>query len=121
MPREVPLVSDENRTVAFRLKVQAVADDALFGRFDLQANQIAPLNVFVPLSWLGAQTGQPGRANMLLAGQFKREVTADEMGEPSRRSGGGGRELDLRGEKLNVLGAVSGFRRRAARCGSGKS
>jgi hypothetical protein len=30
MPRDVPLVSDEDRTTAFRLNVQAVADDSAF-------------------------------------------------------------------------------------------
>ena len=67
MPRDVPLVSDEDRTIAARLKVRAVAGDSAFGRFDLQANQAAPLNVFVPLTWLGEQVGQQDRANMLLA------------------------------------------------------
>jgi len=75
MPRDVPLVSDENRTVAFRLKVRAVADNATFGRFDLAANQVAPLNVFVPLPWLSEQTGQPGRANMLLAAHLREGIT----------------------------------------------
>ncbi len=67
MPRDVPLASDADRTVAFRLNVRAVADDAAFGRFDLRANQAAPLNVFVPLAWLGAQIEHLGQANILLA------------------------------------------------------
>jgi putative ABC transport system permease protein len=81
MPRDVPLVSEENRTTAFRLKVRAVADDSTFGRFDLQANQAAPLNVFVPLSWLGEQAGQPGRVNMLLAADLRQGLTADGIGK----------------------------------------
>jgi len=79
MPREVPLASDKDRTVASRLQVRAVADDAAFGRFDLQANQISSLNVFVPLSWLGAQIEQPDRANMLLAAHDKSGTTAPDM------------------------------------------
>jgi putative ABC transport system permease protein len=78
MPREVPLASDTDRTVASRLKVRAVADDSTFGRFDLQANQTSALNVFVPLSWLGAQIEQPGRANMLLAAHLESGMTAAE-------------------------------------------
>jgi ABC-type lipoprotein release transport system permease subunit len=79
MPRDVPLVSDEDRTVAFRLKVQAVANDSAFARFDLAANQAAPLNVFVPLAWLAEKIEQPGRANMLLAAHPKNEATVDEL------------------------------------------
>ena len=66
MPRDVPLVSDEDRTVAARLKVQAVAGDSAFGRFDLQANQAAPLNVLVPLTWLAGQVGQEGEITSVL-------------------------------------------------------
>jgi putative ABC transport system permease protein len=67
MPRDVPLISDEDRTVASRLKVRAVAGDSDFGRFDLQANQAAPFNVFVSLAWLAQQVRQQGQADMLLA------------------------------------------------------
>ena len=79
MPRDVPLVSDEDRTVAFRLKVHAVADEAAFGRFDLRANQLPSLNVFVPLSWLGERVEQVGRANMLLVGHLKEDITAAQV------------------------------------------
>jgi len=78
MPREVPLASDKDRTVASRLRVRAIADDPTFGRFDLQANQTSALNVFVPLSWLGRQIEQPDRANMLLAAHLKSGITAGE-------------------------------------------
>ncbi|MCX5646244.1 MAG: ABC transporter permease [Phycisphaerae bacterium] len=86
MPRDVPLVSDKDRTVAFRLKVQAIADDSTFGRFDLQANQASALNIFVPLSWLGEQIEQPGRANMLLAAHLKSGVLADQMSTAVKRA-----------------------------------
>ncbi len=78
MPRDVPLASDKDRTVAFRLPVRAIADDSTFGRFDLQANQVSALDVFVSLSWLGRQIDQPERANMLLAAHLKRGLTAGE-------------------------------------------
>lgn len=79
MPRDVPLVSDEDRTTAFRLNVQAVADDSAFGRFDLAANQAAPLNVFVPRVWLAEKVEQPGRVNMLLATRPKDAATVEEL------------------------------------------
>ncbi len=79
MPRDVPLVSDENRTIAFRLKVRTIADDVLLGRFDLKANQAAPFNVFVPLSWLGEKIEQPGMVNMLLAANPENVTHAAEV------------------------------------------
>ncbi len=86
MPREVPLASDKDRTIASRLKVQAIAGDSMFGRFDLQANQTSALNVFVPLSWLGAQIEQPGRANMLLAMDHPRGFTATALSAAIRNA-----------------------------------
>jgi len=84
MPRDVPLVSDEDRTTASRLKVRAVAGSHEFGWFDLQANQQAPFNVFVPLTSLAQQIGQQGRANMLLAMDHPRGFTATAMSDAMR-------------------------------------
>ncbi len=67
MPREVPLTPDSDLSVLFRPTVKAVAGRRQFGRFDLQANQISPLNVFVPLKWLQENMDHEGHANMLLA------------------------------------------------------
>lgn len=85
MPRDVPLVSDKDRTVAFRLKVLAVAGDSALARFDLAANQASPLNVFVRLEWLAEKIEQPGRANMLLAARQKRGYTAGELNTAIRK------------------------------------
>jgi putative ABC transport system permease protein len=79
MPRDAPLISDEDRTVASRLEVRAVAGDSDFGRFDLQANQAAPFNVFVPLAWLAQQVEQQGQANMLLAASLPHARATEEM------------------------------------------
>ncbi|MHC4147729.1 MAG: ABC transporter permease, partial [Planctomycetota bacterium] len=58
MPREVPLTPDSDLSVLLRPTVQAVAGKPQFGRFSLQANQIAPLNVFVPIQqWRLADAG----------------------------------------------------------------
>ncbi len=86
MPRDVPLASEADRLVAVRLKVQAIADDAAFGRFDLKANQTAPLNVFVSRAWLAGQIDQAGRANMLLAAPSAQEKTASEMNQVMKDS-----------------------------------
>jgi len=66
MPRDVPLVPDSDLSVAFRLAVAAIAGQPEFGRFNLQANHVAPLNVFVPMRWLQEKLGLTEQANMLL-------------------------------------------------------
>jgi len=68
MPREVPLTPDSDLSLFFRVTVEGVAGKEQFGRFGVQANQVWPLNVFVPLDRLQADIGRPGRANMLLIG-----------------------------------------------------
>jgi putative ABC transport system permease protein len=84
MPRDVPLAPDADRVVAVRLKVRAIADEASFGRFDLQANQAAPPNVFVPRDWLARQLDQVGRANLLLAAESSKARTAEEANQAVR-------------------------------------
>ena len=66
LPRDAPLSRDKDSILRAPMTVAAVAGDENFGRFSLQADQAPPLNVFVPLRWLGEKLGQPGRANMLL-------------------------------------------------------
>jgi len=86
MPRDVPLASDADRTIAFRLPVHAIATEAAFGRFDLKANQAAPLTVFVPLAWLAEKIEQPGRANMLLAAGLDATAVSDGLEAAVERS-----------------------------------
>lgn len=64
--REAPLSPQEDRTVALRLTVRAVAADRQMGRFSLRANQIAPFTAFVPILALSERLDVPGRANLLL-------------------------------------------------------
>jgi ABC-type antimicrobial peptide transport system permease subunit len=65
--REAPITPQEDFSAALRVKVSAIASDAEFGRFSLQASQIAPYNAFVSLPWLQEKLRLPGRANLLLA------------------------------------------------------
>jgi len=81
MPREVPLTPDSDLSVLFRPTVKVVAGIPQFGRFGLQANQIAPLNVFVPLRWLQENMGHQGHANMLLVAASEQEGLAVERAE----------------------------------------
>lgn len=66
MSRDLPVSPDSDLSVAFRLTVQAVAAELEFGRFSLRANQVAPLNAFVPLTWMQEKLGRDGQANVLL-------------------------------------------------------
>jgi putative ABC transport system permease protein len=82
MSRDLPLTPDSDLSVAFRLGVKAVATESQFGRFSLQANQVAPLNVFVPLTWLQEKIDQAGQANTLLvAANAKASLTLDRLNE----------------------------------------
>ena len=64
--RDAPMSATSDASAAIRLTVAAVVSDADFGRFSLRADQVAPLNVFVPRAVLAKATGLAGRANLLL-------------------------------------------------------
>ncbi len=66
MPRDVPLTPVSDLAIAFRLKVISIAGEEDFGRFSLQANQLASLNAFVPMEWLQKQIDRIGQANIIL-------------------------------------------------------
>ena len=60
LSRDAPLSTVEDGSVTLRLPVAAVAADRDFGRFSLEANQIPPLNAFVPLERLQRAIGMRG-------------------------------------------------------------
>lgn len=66
MPKDAPLALASDLTVARPKVVKVVAADEEFGRFNLRAEQVAPLSVFLPLGDLGQDLGLQGRANILL-------------------------------------------------------
>jgi len=67
VPRDAPLSGKADATVAIRGSVSAVAGDSDFGRFSLQANQVPPHTVFVPLALLQKELRREGQVNGLLA------------------------------------------------------
>ena len=67
LSRDAPLSGAADASVAMRLRLKAVAGAAQFGRFGLQANQVPPLTVYVPLGALQKNIKKPGAANALLA------------------------------------------------------
>lgn len=68
LSRDAPLSKTDETTVAIRLPVSRIVGDVELGRFSLQASQIPPYNVFLPLTYLQEQIKRPGRVNMLLVG-----------------------------------------------------
>ncbi len=104
MPRDLPLTPDTDLATAFRLDVLKVVGDDEFGRFSLQANQIAPLSVFVPLSWLQAKIERQGQANIVLvSNNSDKTVTVEEVDKAVKECWGlADAELELR--RLDNLG-----------------
>ena len=58
LSRDAPLTPQEDFSVALRLKLGSIVSDEQFGRFSLQANQVAPFNAFVNLALLQEKVGQ---------------------------------------------------------------
>jgi len=69
MPKDAPLALDSESTLARRFRVKALASDDQFGRFNLRADQVAPLTAFVALHSLSSILDRMGRANVLLISQ----------------------------------------------------
>ena len=65
---DAPISPQEDLASGFRLAVKGIVSDAEMGRFGLQANQVPPLNAFLPLHFLQDKVGLAGKANLLLAG-----------------------------------------------------
>jgi putative ABC transport system permease protein len=79
LPREAMLSLDRDFSQSAGLTVTAIVTDKEFGRFDLQANQLSPLNAFVPLDWLDQKIKLAGRANLLLlGGKGKSQITVEQ-------------------------------------------
>jgi putative ABC transport system permease protein len=69
LSRDAPLSSLEDSAVTLRLPITALAPDTGGGRFSLEANQLPPLTLFVPLAALQVRINRPGRVNTLLVGK----------------------------------------------------
>jgi ABC-type lipoprotein release transport system permease subunit len=104
---EAPISPQQDISAGFRLAVKGIVPDDELGRFSLQANQIPPLNAFVPLHFLQGKVGLPGKANLLLTGEpastnrmddllRARWTLADAQCELRQTPGG----LELRSERV---------------------
>ena len=66
LSRDAPLSPEEDSTAALRVQITRILSDEQFGRFGLQASQIAPFNVFLPRETLQQRANAAGQANLLL-------------------------------------------------------
>ncbi|HDS83712.1 MAG TPA: ABC transporter permease, partial [Phycisphaerales bacterium] len=66
LSRDLIFASDEQSRRTLRISINGLVPDDSLGRFSLQADQQAPLNVFVPRTWLAGQLDLEGRANLLV-------------------------------------------------------
>ncbi|MDB6149598.1 MAG: FtsX-like permease family protein, partial [Chthoniobacter sp.] len=64
--KDAPLSGEENEVVAIRAQVASIVTDDEFGRFGLQASQVPPFTVLVPLAMLQQRLAFADRANLLL-------------------------------------------------------
>ncbi|HEY5915695.1 MAG TPA: hypothetical protein VJA21_34345, partial [Verrucomicrobiae bacterium] len=64
---EAAIAPRDQNTVALRLRIAAVLNREALGDFSLQAQQIPPANVFLPLEWLNTKLGTLGSANLIAA------------------------------------------------------
>ncbi len=66
--RDMPLTTESDLSLAARLRVKKIVSRSEMGLFSLQANHIAPYNIFVTRQWLAEKIKLPGRSNLLLLG-----------------------------------------------------
>ena len=66
LSKDLIFTSDKEAQITLRIHVETVVPDTALGRFGLHADQQAPMNLFVPRSWLSEQLKLEHKANLLL-------------------------------------------------------
>jgi len=84
MPRDTALASNEDLTVAMRLKVRRILAPEEFGRFSLQTHQVPPYNAIVQLEDASKRLDVAGRCNLILAGTSPEHVNKGLAGQDGR-------------------------------------
>ena len=75
LPRDAPMSTDTDLSVSMRLAVNTVTPNLHLGDFSLQSSQVPPFNAFVPLSLLQEKVDLADRANLILVGDSKANVS----------------------------------------------
>jgi ABC-type lipoprotein release transport system permease subunit len=100
IPINTPLVSEKRPSIAFRLKIIAIANDSSLGRFGLRNNQTEPYNVFVSRKFVSKKLELSGLANIILVSKNRNEkITIDTLNIAVNRLW----QLTDAGLKLKVL------------------
>ena len=87
LPQDAPLALEDNTTVSFWVKVKKIVNDAEFGRFSLQTNQVPPPAVFIPLDVLAPQMELSQKANILLVGNdAQQSITLKKLRDSLKRN-----------------------------------
>src|SRR3954470_20805916 len=110
--KDAPLSGPESQTVALRVEVVSEVPPAAFGNFSLQANQVPPFTIFLPLDFLQERLGLKEKANALLsatraAAELRGDVAAkrtlaDAELEVRLLSQPNGSSLSIDGEELRT-------------------
>lgn len=66
-----PIAGAETKLESVRCTVAAIVGEESFGRFNLEATQVAPPSVFLPITLLQGAVNRPQRANLLLVSGSK--------------------------------------------------
>ena len=69
LSREAPIAPQEDASSALRLTVGEILGPETLGDFNLQASQVPPFNLVMPLASLQRLAGAEAQANLLLAGE----------------------------------------------------
>jgi ABC-type antimicrobial peptide transport system permease subunit len=75
--QEIAVSQKSDASVALRLTVHTVVNDAALGNFNLRASPFAPFNAFVSRRELQSRLGVTGQANLILVGGNRPKAEAD--------------------------------------------
>jgi ABC-type lipoprotein release transport system permease subunit len=79
LPRDAPLSSTNDTTVAMRMTVKYLLDDAQFGRFSLAAAQIPTPTAFLDLTGLQEKTAMDRIANVVLVEGVEESAVSEAL------------------------------------------
>ncbi|NOR86688.1 MAG: FtsX-like permease family protein [Bacteroidales bacterium] len=72
VPLNAPFATEEEPSIAFRMKVKDILHDDQLGRFSLQNNQMAPYNVFINREYLAEKLELSGLSNVIVLAENKK-------------------------------------------------
>ena len=80
IPVNAPFSTEEESTVALRVKIVCIANDDQLGRFSLRNNQLAPYNIFIQRDFLAHKLELNGLSNLVLS-TASHNTTAIELNQ----------------------------------------